>query len=496
MGEALAIVSLVLALPPIIEEVIKLGKDLTRRIDLCRGLPDSIGRLAMFRDESAKLKLRFSLGQKICNTSDPTIDNDIKRSLDQKFQEIQQIINDTSQKIKELEKPRVSHFWRLTELRKDVEGRVHALEAAVASFNDTINLVHIEQAGSPNAKLGSDVFQFDPTTGLKLSERSFITKGHLARDINKVKMRRGDFLLEVRAYAKAGPNLEKSIAYLAQTLIDAKMSSSMLRAVGYVDDPENRRFLLVFDISVGLIATGTLQIWLQTAPSPALNVRVGFCSKLADAIFDVHNLRLVHKNINSASVLIMKPQDSSQAPIKDENLQPVLLNWHLVRKVDAATMPSPERKWWRAVYQHPKRQIPLTEDEYTMGHDIYSLGVCMLEALLWKPLVFFTDGAEPTANPVFAEHALALGLIDTQESVQSFLDEPKETADIQKVLLSMASKLLPAMVGRKLTSLVISCLTCLEDGIEGLSFQPETDRIEVGMNYVTAVKTLLAKISV
>ncbi|MCJ1359232.1 MAG: hypothetical protein MMC33_009232 [Icmadophila ericetorum] len=477
MADALVIIPLVLALPPTIEQIVKLGQELSRRIELCRGFPDSIGKLAMFRDESSKLKLRFNLGHKICNTSDPNIDADIKRSLDQKFQEIQQIIKDADQKVKELEKPKVSNFWRINELRRDMEGRIQSLEAAVTSFNDTITLVHIEQTSFPNAKLESEIFQFDSNARVKLSETSFITRCHLARDINKVKARRGEFLLE--------------------TLIDAEMSSSLMRAAGYVDDPGNKRFLLVFDIPANLIDAGTLQTCLQTVPPPALNVRIALCSKLANAILGVHNLRLVHKNVNSASVLIMKPPNSAPSLVSDENLQPVLLNWHLVRKVDAATLPSPERKWWRAIYQHPNRQITLTEDEYTMGHDIYSLGVCMLEALLWKPLVQFADGAQPTANPVFVEHVVTLKLIDgSAGSLQSFLDDPKETTDIQKVLLSMAKELLPPMVGQKLTLLVISCLTCLENGFEGLSFQVGTDRIRVGMNYVMAVKTSLAKISI
>ncbi|MCJ1355839.1 MAG: hypothetical protein MMC33_005831 [Icmadophila ericetorum] len=187
MAEALVIIPLVLALPPTIEQIFKLGKQLSERIELCRGLPGSIGKLAMFRDESSKLKLRFNLGHKICNTSDSNIDADIKRSLDQKFQEIQQIIQDGDQKVKELEKPKVRNFWRINELRKDMKGRIQSLEATLASFNDTIALVHIEQTSSPNAKLESEIFQFDSNARVKLSATSFITRCHLARHINKVK---------------------------------------------------------------------------------------------------------------------------------------------------------------------------------------------------------------------------------------------------------------------------------------------------------------------
>jgi hypothetical protein len=221
------------------------------------------------------------------------------------------------------------------------------------------------------------------------------------------------------------------------------------------------------------------------------------CRKLADAVFEVHSLQLVHKNVNSASILIMTPQNMSMPNVTDPDIRTFLLNWHLARKFDQATIPSPERKWWKGIYQHPGRQIALTEDEYTMGHDVYSLGVCMLETLLWKPLVQFTGRSEPTVSFIFAEHALALEIIDdSPRSLQSFLDKPEETKDIQKVLLSIANKHLPAVAGHKLTSLVTSCLTCLEDGFGHLSFQLGTGRVEVGMNFVTAVKTLLSEICI
>ena len=479
--------------------MIRAGKELDRRVQLCKGMPESLEGLAIFREEGMKTKMRFGLGYKICNSPDPSIDQEIRNHLDQKFQDIQRTINDASDLVAKLVKGGRQFFWVKDGMRRDVEKHAQSLKASITSFNDTISLVHIEQAGSPNAKLASEVFQHNNSIQNPVSETSFLVRCHLARDINKIFAKRGTFLLEVRRYKPSTKQgLENSLAYLTQTLIDANMSEYMLRTVGYVDNSENERFLLVFDVPDRLVSVGTIQSLLESAQDiPALDVRVDLCRKLANAIFEVHNLGLVHKNVNSASVLVMTPQDMAMSSVTDRDIRTFLLNWHLVRKADEATIPSPERKWWKGIYQHPGRQITLTEDEYTMGHDIYSLGVCMLEILLWKHFVIHAEGAQPTINHLFAQHALALRLIEnTMKSLQSFLEEPEETKDIQRVLLSIAEKHLPAAAGKKLTSLVISCLTCLEDGFGNLSFQLGTSRIEVGMNYIMAVKASLSEICV
>jgi hypothetical protein len=285
------VVSLVLALPPVIEQVIRAGKGLARRVELCKGSPESLEGLAIFREEGMKTKMRFGLGYKICHSPDPSIDEEIRNHLDQKFQDIQRTINDASLLVAKLEKGGFRYFWKLDELRREVEKRVQSLKASITSFNDTINLVHIKQAGSPNAKLASEVFQHNIYVQNPVSETSLLVRCHLARDINKISAKRGTFLLEVRRYkSSTKQGLENSLAYLTQTLIDANMSEYMLRAVGYVDDSENGRFLLVFDVPDVLVSAGTIQSLLESALDiPALDVRVDLCSKLANAIFEVHN---------------------------------------------------------------------------------------------------------------------------------------------------------------------------------------------------------------
>jgi hypothetical protein len=499
MGETLAIVSLVLALPSVIEVVIRVGKDLAQRAEAYEGSLKSFEGLTIFRDEAGKAKKRFELGHKICNSHDPGIDDDIRSQLDAKFQHIQQTINTANELIAKLEKGGLHNLWRLHELRRDFRKQVRLLKDCVSSFNDTINLIHIDQAGESSASLSNEIFQRSADVESVISETTLLVRCHLAQDTNKISAKKGTFLLEVRPYKSfMKASLERSLGFLAKTLIEAEMSACILRTVGYFDDIDRQQLLLVFEVPSALSSMGTLQLLLQTAQqTPALNIRVALCTKLAHTIFEVHNLRLVHKNVNSASVLIMTPNAANVADISDRDAHTFLLNWHLVRKIDAASMPMPERKWWKGIYQHPGRQLTLTEDEYTMGHDIYSLGVCMLEILLWKPLVGFTEVAEPTVHPIFVETALGLGMIDdTPQSLKSFLDDPEDTKDVQRVLLGIADQYLPAAAGQRLTALVKSCVTCLEGGFGDLSFRQGTNRVEVGMNYITAVKNLLSEICV
>jgi hypothetical protein len=50
--------------------------------------------------------------------------------------------------------------------------------------------------------------------------------------------------------------------------------------------------------------------------------------------------------------------------------------------------------WDRNVYRHPLRQGDRPAEAYRMQHDIYSLGVCLLEIGLWESFVEYTTEHE------------------------------------------------------------------------------------------------------
>ncbi|KAK8053251.1 hypothetical protein PG996_012552 [Apiospora saccharicola] len=64
-----------------------------------------------------------------------------------------------------------------------------------------------------------------------------------------------------------------------------------------------------------------------------------------------------------------------------------LTNWHLLRDVSGATIMSGGTEWVENMYRHPRRQGMDVQERCNIGHDIYSLGVCLLEIGLWNLLV-------------------------------------------------------------------------------------------------------------
>lgn len=126
-----------------------------------------------------------------------------------------------------------------------------------------------------------------------------------------------------------------------------------------------------------------------------------------------------------------------------------------------------------------------------MAHDVYSLGVCMMETLTWESLLRATE--PPTMSKDFIAAFRSLGLLDgalescTMPAVQ-----------IQQTLISMCDRLIPVEAGEKIALLVKDFLTCLDDGVNedenDAQYQtPSNDkaRRDVAVRFVdTALKTL------
>ncbi|KAK3298647.1 uncharacterized protein B0H64DRAFT_385743 [Chaetomium fimeti] len=85
----------------------------------------------------------------------------------------------------------------------------------------------------------------------------------------------------------------------------------------------------------------------------------------------------------------------------------VLTRWSQAQDcgaIPASSIP-PEDDWHLKVYRHPQQQVKQegqpasqADDCYNFGHDIYALGVCLLEIGLWRPLVQLAhDGTAVTA---------------------------------------------------------------------------------------------------
>ena len=133
-----------------------------------------------------------------------------------------------------------------------------------------------------------------------------------------------------------------------------------------------------------------------------------------------------------------------------------------------------------------------------MGHDIYSLAVCMLEILTWKPLTLPspTDAgvdAEPAIGKCLLDAFSHLGLAASSEPRTQFDSDgawvSQDAINVQRMLLHIASADLPAIAGQKMTDLVGRCLCCLDPGAGSaarISFE-NRNREELSLDFIDSV---------
>ena len=207
-----------------------------------------------------------------------------------------------------------------------------------------------------------------------------------------------------------------------------------------------------------------------------LNGRFDIAKQLARSIMYIHSFQFVHKNIRPETILIFRNSSTnSEAPF--------LLGFEKFRPAEAATSYLGDAAWETNLYRHPSRQGLHPEDSYRMQHDIYSLGVCLLEIGLWGSFVQYNKpGGEPSAAPIF-------DIIDTTNSGK----EQKASA-IKERLLEMATQSLPGKMGAMYTSIVVNCLTCLDDENDDFGDESEfldEDGILIGVKYIQKVHLAL-----
>jgi hypothetical protein len=162
-----------------------------------------------------------------------------------------------------------------------------------------------------------------------------------------------------------------------------------------------------------------------------------------------------------------------------------------------------------------------------MQHDIYSLGVLLLELGLWQSFITYPN--PPSSSPTSSS--------SSSDTKQAELDDPttlipppfitqhasekdirKRATAIKAHLISLATEMLPARMGRKYADIVLLCLRCLDsrppfglpvegEGGEddkgsycstGREFEDvfDEDGIVVGVRYIEKILLKMQEISV
>ncbi|KAK8014783.1 hypothetical protein PG990_008079 [Apiospora arundinis] len=209
----------------------------------------------------------------------------------------------------------------------------------------------------------------------------------------------------------------------------------------------------------------------QDEPRYPLDFRFQLARSLSEAVLGVHVQGLVHKSIRTDTILLVaRPvpvpeQQQQQQTKKNSSMDVYLTNWHLLRKESDATIMSGGTQWAEDLYRHPRRQGLHVQERYNIGHDIYSLGVCLLEIGLWSLLLIRRGDEEEGAPPqvsrlVRAAAGVALQGGETADGeMRRKLKRPDE---VKNILLRLAWDHLPQRMGRGYCRLVVACLTALD----------------------------------
>ncbi|KAL8818475.1 MAG: hypothetical protein Q9191_007935 [Dirinaria sp. TL-2023a] len=165
--------------------------------------------------------------------------------------------------------------------------------------------------------------------------------------------------------------------------LSGKYDLRTLSFKGYVHQPKEKRYAFVFGfpetahrsvpISLNaLIATDSIRSQLS------LPDRFSMAQTITRTLAAFHSANWVHKSIRSQSfVLFSKPEDERSRMIKS----PYLINFEYSRQEKANTVLASIENLEQSLYCHPQRNPPAYP--FTKIHDIYALGVVLLEIGLW-----------------------------------------------------------------------------------------------------------------
>ncbi|KAM0669639.1 hypothetical protein ACQRIU_000034 [Beauveria bassiana] len=189
-------------------------------------------------------------------------------------------------------------------------------------------------------------------------------------------------------------------------------------------------FTLVFEKPEGLADPRSLRHLLTAGSAPSsMSEKLDIARELAKSVSYVHTFGFVHKNIRPETVLTL-------TDAKTVRRSTFLVGLDAFRREDGRTHLRNDSGWTKDLYRHPNRQGPTPRDDYIMQHDIFSLGVCLLEIGLWRSFVSYDSDS---GHPIPLE---ALGLIRDAVPVES-------PATWKEKLVEMTQNELPACMGSR-----------------------------------------------
>ncbi|PGH27120.1 hypothetical protein AJ80_01076 [Polytolypa hystricis UAMH7299] len=243
-----------------------------------------------------------------------------------------------------------------------------------------------------------------------------------------------------------------------------------LQAIGYIHDPDNLCWWLVFKLPVTLgverppvtainYPTSLLDL-LHSEFRPPLEQRIHLASTIATTLSELYGASWLHKGIRSDNILFHHIHAKQNAKLTSSAFSissPFIAGFNYSRQdTEARTI---EKNRYHtdlsiSAYRHPDYQGEAAQG-YNIGHDIYSFGLLLAEIAWWTPLSTFLDAevsktsrATTTTSPVLV----------TLSSKMEVFQRP-EALELQRRVTSRADRELPFRIGSTYHDVVKWCLS-------------------------------------
>lgn len=272
------------------------------------------------------------------------------------------------------------------------------------------------------------------------------TKTPRTTEFSKNKIMKEDVLVEYKTYPATpqgldssdvrdrDAQLDKRVNQLASLLSTAGSNSlGTLPFRGFVKEAQNLRYAFLFDMPNGA-GTGNPESLHQMIESPilgrlwSLSDRFALAVDLAKVMGTFHMFEWVLKGFQSNSVVFCNEVSTNKPQLS----KPYLAGFEYIRPADGSTVGQPlDMSEKMTLYCHPDLQEE-PNLEFGKIHDLYSLGVVLLEIGLW----------------VTARQLLQ----------QARLPRPPAPRIIREEYVKKANSKLPLRMGRSYTEVVIACL--------------------------------------
>ncbi|KAJ5200246.1 hypothetical protein N7491_008954 [Penicillium cf. griseofulvum] len=275
--------------------------------------------------------------------------------------------------------------------------------------------------------------------------------------------------------------IKNHVRDLARLLMHVDPSFGLLKCMGAVEvqshaqHAQTTQFEFILEIPDELRYPKTLRSLLLSKRNVSLTKRIQLSKQLARSVMFVHTTGFVHKGIRPETVLVFDDGITEMGPS-------FLIGFERIRHAQGQTDLMGDREWQKNLYRHPVRQGQWTEEAYIMQHDIYSLGVCLLEIGLWHSFVQWeADRCQPCP---WSELNIQDAILDKDSRRGGFATKEE--------LVAIAEDRLPSLVGDRYSKLVLACLCCLDEGSEDNVFGAsgsvmDKDGIVVGVRYIENV---------